>query len=43
MRAARQYFIPIYALCMGDSMAFWKKLYFVLAIIGAVFLIVSLF
>jgi len=43
MCAARKYLTPIYALCMGDSMAFWKKLYFVLAVIGAAFLIVSLF
>jgi len=43
MRAARQYSIPIYAPSMGVSMTFWKKLYFAMAIISAVFLILSLF
>ncbi len=34
---------PIYALCPGYSMSIWKKLYIASALVGMVFLAVSLF
>jgi len=33
----------IYALCTGVSMTFWKKIYFGIALVSAVFLAISLF
>ncbi len=42
MPDAGQYPKPIYALRTGVSMTFWKKLYFATAVVGAVFLLLTL-
>ena len=42
MNEARQYPHLIYVLCTGVSMTFWKKVYFAIAIISAMFLLLTL-